>query len=104
MQNWKIKKMSEKRINLWLQGINFLLRNYTKGKNPYYCPLCDVALCDGCLWTIIEGKQCFDLKRDLRLGGDMVEARKYKKWQTARIPMLRHWKRILKAEMARRVK
>lgn len=102
MQNWKIKRMSRKRINLWLKGIGFLLHHYIDHKKPYYCPLCDVTLCDGCLWEIIEAKQCFDLKRELGLEGDMIIVRNYKRWQTARIPMLRRWKKILKAELARR--
>jgi len=56
------------------------------------------------LWEILEHKECFDFKRELGITGDICIVRDEEKWQTARIPMLRRWKKILKAEMARRVK
>ena len=98
MQNWKIKRMSEKRINEWLKGINFLLGHYVKHTDAIACPFCDLANCLNCLWHIFEGKNCFDFENELGLEGDMVRVRTYKKWHIARIPMLRRWKKILQAE------
>ena len=101
MQNWKIKRMSRKRINEWLYAVGILLNHY-KGNMPLLgCPLCDIPrffACKNCLWEILEHKECFDFKRELGIDGDICIVRDEKKWQSARIPMLRRWKKILQAE------
>lgn len=102
MQNWKIKKMSYKRINLHLSAIAVLAKHYKEGTDLLFCPLCVEPGCADCLWEIIEGKQCFDFRRELGIEGEMIIIRNYKEWQEARIPMLKRWKKILKAELKRR--
>ena len=98
MQNYKIKRMSYKRINEWLQAITMLTKIYKQGEKVLYCPFCVLVGCSNCLWKIFEGKQCFDFQRELGIDGEITEIRNHKKWQTARIPMLRRWKKILQAE------
>ena len=98
MQNWKIKRMSNKRINEWLWAIGFLLRHYVKHTDAYTCPFCDMGNCLNCLWHIFEGKDCFDFKTELGLTGDMWKVRTIREWHKARIPMLRRWKKILQVE------
>ena len=70
MQNYKIKKMSDKELKEQLKAVGSLLYYYQKGKDfPDDCPLCDVAgeyhprcsrTCDYCLWEIIEDEDCSD--------------------------------------------
>jgi len=98
MQNWKIKRMSGKRINLHLSAIAVLAKHYKEGTDLLYCPFCAELGCADCLWEIIEGKQCFDFRRELGIKGEMIIIRNYKEWQEARIPMLKRWKKILQAE------
>jgi len=105
MQNYKIKRMSNRRINAWLYAVDILLNHYKKNMPIGPCPLCDIPFnfsCKNCLWGILENKECFDFKRELGFTGDIFIARDKKKWQSVRIPMLRRWKRILKVELARR--
>ena len=98
MQNWKIKRMSKKRINAWLYATGILLNHY-RGNMPIdSCPLCNINLCRHCLWRIIEGKTCFKFKAELGLHQDMDIVRDEEEWHKARIPMLRRWKKILQAE------
>jgi len=106
MQNLKIKRMSIKRINEWLKAIDLILNCYTKHKKLAVCPLCRIPkakACRYCLWEIIEDKSCFLFRNELGLFQyDIWEARNLKKWRKARIPMLKNWKKILKAELKRR--
>lgn len=100
MQNWKIKRMSIRRLHAWIVAINGLLAYYEgKIKGDIICPLCGITSCDNCLWTIIEGGDCLDV------GGKILPgwSRESKKWRVLRIPMLKRWKKVLKAELARRV-
>ena len=102
MQNWKIKRMGEKRIGRWICSVNLLLSRYRKEEDFTYCPLCTFCSCDNCLWKIFENKDCADFKKELGLQGDFLGIRNEEKWRSARIPMLRRWKKILKAELKRR--
>jgi hypothetical protein len=105
VQNWKIKRMSEKRINEWLKAINYLLTCYQKKERVSHCPFCGISGCGTCLWALMENMRCFDLFQELHPKADftaIVSYRNRPKWRTIRIPMLRRWKKILKIELARR--
>ncbi|MCK5614819.1 hypothetical protein KAR91_73840 [Candidatus Pacearchaeota archaeon] len=112
MQNYKIKKMSDKELKEQLKAVGSLLYYYQKGKDfPDDCPLCDVAgeyhprcsrTCDYCLWEIIEDEDCSDFSYRKFKKISAAYLTDTKKWHTARIPMLRRWKKILKIELARR--
>ena len=82
MQNWKIKRMSYKRINAWLYAVGILLNHY-KGDMPVIiCPLCNIPSlfsCKHCLWGILENKECFDFKRELGIEGEICIVRDEKK-------------------------
>jgi len=110
MQNWKIKRMSNWRIKEWLRAIEKLLDHYV-GKRKLgscgSCPLCMIQDCDKCLWQIIERKDCTGLVDELYPSHNfsLVNVRedfRYKKWRTTRLAQLKNWKKILKAELARR--
>ena len=58
MQNWKIKRMSVKRINRCLSDIDKLIRHYEGKEKVDRCPLCIGTPCSSCLWIIIEGIDC----------------------------------------------
>lgn len=112
MQNWRIKKMSHKELEAQLKAIGSLLYYYHKGTDyADSCPLCKAGwklhpkapdACSVCLWGIIEGEDCEDFaKREfgvLSAGNISMKSA----WHKVRIPMLRRWKKILKAELARR--
>lgn len=98
MQNWKIKRMSHKRLGEFLKGIATLIENYEKKTRVKNCPFCVIVGCSECLWEIIEGEDCFWFKYKLGIKQDITIARNSKKWREARIPMLRRWKKILQAE------
>ncbi len=104
MQNWKIKRMGKKKINEWLKEIGQLLYYYQRKKTLDVCGLCSVNMfhSEVCLWKIIENSHCSNFKKELGLNVSFLSARNYKKWRSARIPMLRRWKKILRAELARR--
>ncbi len=104
MQNWKIKRMSRKRINEWIKETDKLLYYYQRKIRLPACGLCGIVgyHCPACLWKIIENSHCANLKRELGLRMVIIDARNKNKWRTARIPMLRRWKKILKTELARR--
>ena len=106
MQNWKIKRMSYKRLGEWIKEIDHLLYYYERRKRLDVCGLCIICMynCGTCLWEIIDNSHCSDFKRKLGLNLNIIYARNKKKWREARIPMLRRWKKILKAELARRGK
>ena len=106
MQNWKIKRMSYKRLGEWLEAIKFMLSHYEKNRQFISCPFCDIAerrsgemhSCKRCLWGIIENKSCVDFKYELGYKTFIVNVRGRKRWRELRIPMLRRWKKILQAE------
>ena len=104
MQNWKIKRMSYKRINGWIEEMNRLLGFYQRKERLDVCRLCVLVsyACNVCLWKMIENSHCSDFKKKLGLNMDIIEARDTNEWRASRIPMLRRWKKILKAELARR--
>lgn len=112
MQNWKIKRMSDQELKTQLRAVGSLLYYYQKDKDyADSCPLCKAGwkhhkkapyTCNFCLWGIIEGEDCEDFaKREFKVLSaghvSMTSA-----WHKVRIPMLRRWKKILKAELVRR--
>lgn len=105
MQNWKIKRMSEKRIKRWLSDIDKLIRHYEGKAKVDRCPLCVGIHCRNCLWVIIEGIDCedfaFKLYGNWGASGYRRDLRN-KKWRNARLIQLPQWKKILRAELARR--
>lgn len=109
MKNWKIKRMSTKRINQWLSAIGKLLKHYEGKVRVNRCPFCDVtSWCDSCPWKIIEGMRCEDFAQELYgASGDASNCRnglkRYKRWRVARLGQLRNWKKIFKLELARRL-
>ena len=105
MQNWKIKRMSTKKLSKLLKAIGSLLYYYQKGEAyPSDCPLCiAIVYCNQCPWRTIEGNHCTDFSLE-EFGLDICCVIDKEDWHKIRIPMLRRWKKILKAEMARRVK
>ena len=104
MQDYKIKKMSEKRIKCWIKEIDHLLDYYQRKIRLDVCGLCGICgmECGVCLWKIIDNSHCSDFKRKLGYKSGICFARNCKRWREARIPMLRRWEKILKAELARR--
>ena len=104
MQNWKIKRISEKRIKEWIKEIDHLSDYYQRKEKLDVCNLCCIVgyHCPTCLWKIIENSHCSNFKREIGLTINIIYARNRKEWHKARIPMLRRWKKILKAELARR--
>ena len=110
MKNWKIKRMPEYRIYEWLRAIKQLMNHYLKKEGIRYhdsCPFCRIPPneCDGCLWQIIEGKDCSEFSDELYPNSSTVDMRtypQYKKWWDIRLIQLKNWKKILKAELARR--
>lgn len=109
MQNWKIKRMSDKKINQWLKATNEMILNY-KGKIKFSkCPFCIIAkkICGDCIWKIIEGKICGELCHELYPHRHFTPATprndlRFKKWRATRLIQLKSWKKILKIELARR--
>lgn len=111
MQNWKIKRMSYRRINQWLSAIGKLLRCYEGKIKLKICPLCQVAHtkgCEGiCPWYVIEGKSCDDFAMELYSEDAVAEncrngLIRYRGWKVARLRQLRNWKQIFQAELDRR--
>ena len=113
MQNWKIKRMSVKRINLWLSAIGKLIKHYEGKVRINHCPLCHVSrrshspgdCCWLCLWEIIEGVDCEDFAKELygvRRASVYRSNLRFKKWRIIRLGQLRNWKKIFKVELARR--
>lgn len=109
MQNWKIRKMSVKRINQWLSAIGKLIKHYEGKVRIKDCPLCMVFNgkgCEPCLWRIIEGEFCWKLKNRLygldHCVGHYRKDLRFKKWRIIRLGQLRNWKKIFKLELARR--
>lgn len=102
MQNWKIKRMSVNKINVWIKAIDLLIEDFKDTRPCRGCPLCDVAGvgCSNCLWLIIEQEDCYDFAE--RNGFKNGPKRWEKKWWKLRLPMLPRWKKILKTELARR--
>lgn len=108
MQMWKIRRMSVKRINLWLSAIGKLLKHYEgRVRIKLYCPLCRVNPkegCNICPWQIIEGDECENVAMELcgttasRCRGNL----NFKRWRVMRLGQLKNWKKIFKAELARR--
>ena len=104
MQKYKIKRMSIKRINEWLEAIDALLRTYEIKANVRVCPFCCLISfgdCKNCIWYIIEEIGCNNFARTIDFRS-AIDARNKKRWRKARIPMLKNWKKILKAELKRR--
>ena len=108
MQNWRIKRMSVKRINQWLSAIGKLLRHYEGKVRINYCPFCDVLPgwgCSPCPWEVIEGISCEGFARKLygHTGANRYRSDlRFKRWRIIRIGQLRNWKKIFKLELARR--
>lgn len=112
MQNWKIKRMSDKELNEQLKAVGSLLYYYQKGKDFLDdCPLCEVGnehhprclrVCDYCLWEIIENEDCGDFAWRKFKTSSAAWLTGKKEWHNARIPQLKNWKKILKIELARR--
>ena len=111
MQNWKIKRMSNKELLAQLKVVGSLLYYYQKGRDYINdCPLCEVATkyhqravatCYHCLWRIIEGDSCMNFSEE-EFGSEVTDMTDKEDWHKVRIPMLRQWKKILKTELARR--
>lgn len=117
MQNWRIKRMSDKELGASIKACNKFLHVYKKGDcfGSHLCLFCDVSLkfhhkhalslpldrakkCDFCLWKIIEAETCEDFSK--REFDDLVAGVKgTERWFKLRLPMLRRWKKILKAEL-----
>ena len=110
MQNWKIKKMSYQELIGQSKAVNSMLYYYQRGRDfPSVCQLCKVSktyhprvrpTCVNCLWMIIEGTGCceFAITKFHRIV-DISLMTRTKQWHELRIPMLRRWGRIIKAEM-----
>ncbi len=110
MQDWKIKRMSVKRLERWLDSVDLLLRWYlgkTEVTSMPNCPLC-WADCDDCLWLIIERKNCDNFRDELYPKRDSIGVStlrrypKYTKWKNARIKQLIHWRLIIESELLRK--
>jgi len=112
MQNWRIKKMKDGEIKENIKACNKFLRVYKEGKyiKEFYCLFCDIAWkfhpksgsrCDYCVWEILEEEGCEDFSQR-KFKVDVADAKQKKKWHEIRIPMLKRWRKILKAELLRR--
>ena len=108
-------KMSCVELNLWMETVDELLSCYEHENIPQSDPfethpLCWVTQlyakhggftdCPSCLWLIIEGKSCD------RFSEELFNIPRYyishtEKWRRVRIPMLKRWRKILKAEWKR---
>lgn len=108
MQNWKIKRMSVKRINLILSAIGKLIKHYEGRAKVNRCPFCVMVLlqsCDICPWSIIEGTDCFALAYGMygnKFPSDLRDNLRFKKWRALRLLQLRSWKEIFRLELAKR--
>lgn len=109
MQNWKIKRMSVKRINLHLSAIGKLRRHYEGKAKVNRCPFCVMVPqqgCDICPWEIIEGTDCFayacKVYGKAKTPSALRSNLRFKKWKVLRLGQLRVWKEIFKLELARR--
>jgi hypothetical protein len=110
MQDWKIKRMSVKRLLKWIDAISRLLSHYLGIHKLDWldCPIC-FLWCSDCLWKIIEETDCQDscdmiypdqahlVPSILRRNPD-----KYKKWKKIRISQLMNWEKIMTLELERR--
>jgi len=109
MQDWKIKRMSIKLLERWLDSVNKLLLYYlgAEGTGMPTCPLC-WADCKECLWIIIERKSCDDFRDELYPGeyllgvSELRRNLKRLKWKAARIKQLERWRCIISHELANR--
>lgn len=111
MKNWKIKKMSYQQLIDQNKAVGSLLYYYRKGTSyPDECPLCEVAKkylqshstadCWNCLWAIMENMTCGDfVNEEIGINYGIVSATNLQEWHELRIPMLRRWRKRLKAEM-----
>lgn len=107
MQNWKIKRMSISRINLWLSAIGKLLKHYEGEVRLESCPLCKVNQAEGCIicpWVVIEGEECEDVASRLygRSASQCRSNLNFKKWRILRLGQLKFWKKTFMLELARR--
>jgi len=114
MQNWKIKRMKDGEIKSNIEACHKFLGVYKKGRcmGGFNCLFCKVVenfhprtfrkkRCFFCLWQIIESESCEDFA-NREFSRAAVDAKWDKDWPRARIPMLKRWKKILKAELKRR--
>lgn len=111
MQDWKIKRMSVKRLERWLHEIGRLLSHYLgiHKLDELDCPIC-FAPCKECLWEIIERKDCavfrveiYPKKTCLIETSDLRRnPNKYRKWKKIRISQLMNWEKIMTLELERR--
>lgn len=112
MQDWKIKRMSVRTLEKWLDSVGNLLLHYlgAEGIVMPTCPLC-WADCNDCLWLIIERKSCDTFRDELYPKSDHLAVsalRRYPKfpshvrWKRARIKQLEHWRGIVVGELAGR--
>lgn len=109
MQKWKIKRMSVKTLEKWLDSVDKILLHYlgAEGIEMFVCPLC-WADCDDCLWTIIERKGCVDFKDELYpknfflVVSELRRNLQYTKWKNARIKQLERWRCVISHELAGR--
>ncbi len=111
MQNFKIKETSYQELIGQSKAVGSLLYYYQHGSDfSDICPLCKVTkeyhpralnCCEFCLWKIIEDEDCYSFSdREFNIRASYLTHQK--KWHKVRIPMLRRWEKILKAEMATR--
>ncbi len=112
MQYWKIKRMSVKTLERWLDSVDKLLLNYlgAEGLGMINCPLC-WAECESCLWAIIERRSCALFRDELYPERDPPGVsslrrhptfEKCTKWKEARIKQLTHWRGIIVKELGGR--
>ncbi len=109
MHEWKIKRMSVKTLERWLDSVDKLLLHYlgAEGIEISTCPLC-WADCDGCLWIIIEQKHCGEFARKLYpkrkdLGPSLLRRYlQFTKWKKARVIQLERWRCVIAGELAAR--
>jgi len=100
----KLKISHKGKIYEWLEAIDALIDEYTGGKKCLDCPLClGRSDCKDCIWVIIERENCYDFSERLGFGFVPALHKHERRWQELRLPMLRRWKKILKAELKRRV-
>ncbi len=101
MQLSRIKRMSEKRKEAWLEAIDKLEKDYINDRQDILgCPLCTVVVytsCIDCLWNIIEGCGCMSYYWEDYVGiPEKWEKEYYKAWKIHRLKMLKRWRRIIK--------